>query len=108
VENCLNSACGELFGEEDCFFMNLQDIMNERSAKRERLVTLADFLEDSERVSDGRLFLAQLTIDELRTCILSGQIHKNEKSDHSLLLVPIKPASGIFFVRLESEAPSTA
>lgn len=46
--------------------MNLQEIMNERSTKREKLITLADFLqeEDSDlRLDIDRSFLTQLTIE---------------------------------------------
>jgi hypothetical protein len=46
--------------------MNLREIMNERCTKREKLVTLADFLQEEDldsRVDIDRSFLTQLTIE---------------------------------------------
>lgn len=87
-------------------------MLNERYSKREKHISLIEFLSEAEtemnqsNISRNRSFLNDLTLDELRTCLLSGQIHKNDKSDHNLLLIPIKAASGIFFVRLESSNSS--
>jgi hypothetical protein len=46
IETALNTLCEELFEAEDCFFMDLQEILNERYTKREKLYTLSDFLEE--------------------------------------------------------------
>jgi hypothetical protein len=55
IEFALNNICTELFQEEDCFFMDLQEVMNERSAKREKLITLADFLEEGTEDNGGTM-----------------------------------------------------
>lgn len=49
------------------------------------------------------LFLNQFTLEELKNCILSGEIYRNEKLSNNLLLVPIKSAPGIIFIRLSAE-----